>query len=53
MILIPLWLLAWALAFSSGIDFCTVEWRKHIDLGLGSGSHGWVQVRMGSGKDQD
>ena len=52
-------LLAWALTFGFGFDFCTVESRKYVDpggfrfrvrVGLGSGSggfgfgFGWVWV---------
>ena len=42
--LIWLWLLAWALAFGFGIDFCTVELRKYVDLG-GFGFR-WVQLKL-------
>ena len=39
-----LWLLAWALAFGFGIDFCTVELRKYVDLG-GFGFK-WVRLKL-------
>ena len=42
--LIGLWLLAWALAFGFGIDFCTVELRKYVDLG-GFGFK-WVRLKL-------
>ena len=40
--LIGLWLLAWALTFGFGFDFCSVESRKYVVSGDG---FGWVRVR--------
>ena len=52
--MIGVWLFAWALAFGFGIDLCTVESRKYLELGgfgwvlvwVCSDSFGWVWLKI-------